>query len=118
MATWPSSLKILINDSQYQPNKHGVRWTTDDGASVQRRTTTVVFRKFTGTVICDTQTKFNTFWNFYTGDAKQGGAWFSLIDPITGSTSAYGRFIIGSEPEINTITNNIKSVNITLEIKE
>jgi hypothetical protein len=118
MATWPSSLKIITSGHKYQPFQHGVRWTTDDGASYQRRTATAIYRKLTGTVLCESSTSFDVFWNFYTGDAKQGGEWFTFSDPILGSTDSQARFIFGNEPEISVESDKITAVNITLEIKE
>lgn len=98
MTAWPAGLPYpRATGAQRQANKGAQRFEVDAGPAKQRPVTTVAFERLDLTYRC-TRAQADTLWDFYWGDAAQGGVWFDYIHPFTG-TAGQARFLVGQEPK-------------------
>jgi len=95
---WPSTLQqFFLSDGNYgeTPFPATEETPTDSGVQKTRKRFTGKFTIYNGTIWLRNNTEYDTFMNFYRGEADQGNSFFTM--PIPSSAAALVvRFIPGS----------------------
>lgn len=113
MTAWPSGLPYpRAAGAGRTANKSAARFETDAGPAKQRRTTTTGVERLDLSFRC-TRSEADSLWDFYHGDAAEGGVWFDFTNPFNG-VSGQARFLVGQEPKETPVPPRFE-ITIALE---
>lgn len=95
---WPSSLQqFFLSDGNYTetPFPTVQQTSTDSGVQKTRKRFTGKFTIYNGSIWLQNNTEYDTFMNFYRGEADEGNAFFTMPIPSSAAPLTV-RFIPGS----------------------